>query len=214
MHCGVGGGVSVVFPAPQPRGNRALDLQGPVLALFWRLGKFGVSCCCSKLPPSTKCSGMRGFCNQLLHQESSLNSPILPSSPPRCWLSQREDGRWGEGYSDFLSHGPDSACGHSSCRGSIPNTPREVLVPRGRQEEEPGSQSQAGEWGGGHARMDWPATPEPTLRSGRPCYGSAVPWGRRAGGRPCLCLVFPACRAPASACPCLAGVCVRTAPHF
>lgn len=98
-------------------------------AVFWQLGEFGISWCRLELPSSIKCSGMRGFCNQLLHQENSLNSLILPSSPPRCRLSQREVGHRGEGQRfPFLSR---RQCLWQELRdfGSTPSTAGESASP-------------------------------------------------------------------------------------
>lgn len=151
------------FSTPQPGGNCSLGEPLTCRALFWRPGKFGVSCCCSKSPPSIKCSGMQGFCNQLLHQESALNSPILPSSPPSCRLSQRRLG--------VREIDTDSACGWSGGPGPIPN-PQESASPPGGERREAGSQSRTGDWGGGTYGLG--GSPHPKELWAPPCHESAV----------------------------------------
>lgn len=95
--------------------------------MFWQRGEFGVSWSCSELPASIKGSGMQGFCNQLLHQENSLNSLILPSPPPRCWLSQLEVCRGVGGV--FHLPPPRQCLWQERCSlASVPNIPRNVLV--------------------------------------------------------------------------------------
>ena len=47
-----------MFLTPQPRGNCIPGLAFDLQCLVLQPGEFGVSCCCAKLPPFIKCSGM------------------------------------------------------------------------------------------------------------------------------------------------------------
>lgn len=105
---------------------------------------------------------MQGFCNQLLHQESALNSPILPSSPPSCRLSQRRLG--------VREIDTDSACGWSGGPGPIPN-PQESASPPGGVGREAGSQSRTGDWGGGHVWIGRQPPPQGALGPALPGIG-------------------------------------------
>lgn len=114
-----------------------------------------------------------------MHQEGSLNSPILPSSPPRCWLSLREDGHRGEGCGDFLSHGPDGAWGRTAASPTQPSKGL-VLWADMQRAREPGSQSRTGEWGrgmnglAGHTQRQ-PKELAALLGNGWPSLGASCP---------------------------------------